>query len=691
MCWTMAVGHQEENMPRRRLRRQLAAAVHSIQWSYAILWSASSRQPGMLEWNDGYYNGDIKTRKTTQPMELKADQMALQRSEQLRQLYMSLSAGDGEQLARRPSALLSPEDLSDSEWYYLVCMSFTFHAGHGLVGRTLACGNHIWLFDAPSAESKIFTRSLLAKVTLTVTSCFLFIMLQTVFCCPFMDGVLELGTTETVLEDPDLIKKVTTSFWDYPKTLSSGQSLSSNLKVEEDEDQMAPPPSRDHDMLNPAPSENLHAGADRHTQSGDGVAGFAPTYHTHSSMKIVGVDEDRTEKLQADSSDELKTGSPDYCSNDCCANQHTDEFTMMQGPDGKSQARSWQFMDDELSNGLHGSLNSSDDKCQSFSDLQVVSSPKEERIEYVNGLQICHNMKLTPLDPGADNAHYTRTLSAIFRNPAQADVMPFLPNGSHASSFEAWRKGSETADTHVCVQQKLLKKILFNVALMHGGKTPSAPERNEAKSKTWKPEGDAVGLSHQLSERKRREKMNKKFLILKSLLPSISKIDKASILGDTIDYLKELERRVGYLESYMGDLEAKGGKKHPDVAERTSDNYGRDEIACGKKSPLSKRKACDVDEQGFENHWILSKDGMADINVTIMGKEVLLQLSCPWRDSLLLEIVDAISNLHLDALSVQSSTVDGNLTLTIKSKFRGSVIASPGMIKCTLQRVISKC
>lgn len=85
----------------------------------------------VLEWGDGYYNGDIKTRKTVQAIELNADQMGLQRSEHLRELYESLSAGEASPQARRPSAALSPEDLADTEWYYLVCMSFVFNIGQG--------------------------------------------------------------------------------------------------------------------------------------------------------------------------------------------------------------------------------------------------------------------------------------------------------------------------------------------------------------------------------------------------------------------------------------------------------------------------------------------------------------------------------------------------------------------------------
>ena len=92
-----------------------------------MVWLTITR---VLQWGDGYYNGDIKTRKTVQAMEPKADKDGLQRSEQLRQLYESLLEGETDQ-TKRPSAALSPEDLSDAEWYYLVCMSFVFYPGQG--------------------------------------------------------------------------------------------------------------------------------------------------------------------------------------------------------------------------------------------------------------------------------------------------------------------------------------------------------------------------------------------------------------------------------------------------------------------------------------------------------------------------------------------------------------------------------
>ena len=87
----------------------------------------------VLTWKDGFYNGEIKTRKVTSSADLSADQLVLQRSEQLRELYESLLSGQCDHRARRPAAALSPEDLGDAEWYYAVCMSYAFRAGQGYV------------------------------------------------------------------------------------------------------------------------------------------------------------------------------------------------------------------------------------------------------------------------------------------------------------------------------------------------------------------------------------------------------------------------------------------------------------------------------------------------------------------------------------------------------------------------------
>lgn len=59
------------------------------------------------------------------------DELGLQRSDQLRELYESLALGETKPQAKRPTAALSPEDLTDAEWFFLVCMSFVFNIDQG--------------------------------------------------------------------------------------------------------------------------------------------------------------------------------------------------------------------------------------------------------------------------------------------------------------------------------------------------------------------------------------------------------------------------------------------------------------------------------------------------------------------------------------------------------------------------------
>ncbi|XP_020589904.1 transcription factor GLABRA 3-like isoform X3 [Phalaenopsis equestris] len=570
-------------------RKQLAACVRSIQWSYAIFWSLSASQEGLLVWNDGFYNGDIKTRKTTQATECKADQMGLQRSEQLRELYESLSTVECNEQSTRPSASLSPEDLTEAEWYYLICMSFTFNLGQDLPGKVYEHNEPVWLSNVQVAENRCFSRCLLAKSA----------SIQTVVGLPFMDGVLELGTSEL-------------------------SRLMHNI-----------------------------------------------VYELHSSI---------CEKIA--------------CSSEGRSNTCADHSSI------KRQNEPWNvhirnLMDDEVKNDPHCSLNSGE--CLSWSFAQnILSSPRGERIKgnIFDNLQEDNHAKVGSFSAEGDGFHYARTLSTILGNLKQQVSLPGIPyeNRFNKSSFKIWKRGSRVSKIFADIPQRMLKSILIDSKRMNGDHLVKLQDENVAKNKTWKAEADDANSNHVLSERRRREKLNEKFLVLRSLVPSISKVDKTSILADTIEYLKELERRVEELESCReeADPDMKARRKYPDIAERTSDNYGNNDLVNPKKPSSNKRKASELDEAKDENLGLLPKNGLVDINITMVEKVVLIEMQCPWRDLLLLDIIEAMNNLHLDAQSVQSSIDDGNLSITLRSKFMSGAIPSPGTIKRALQRVVSK-
>ncbi|KAK8692835.1 hypothetical protein V6N13_070440 [Hibiscus sabdariffa] len=621
----MATGFQNQESLPMNLKKQLALAVRNIHWSYGIFWSISASQPGVLEWGDGYYNGDIKTRKTVQSLELKADQLGLQRSEQLRELYESLSAGESSPQARRPSAALSPEDLTDTEWYYLVCMSFVFDIGQGLPGRTLSSGQPIWLCNAQYAESKVFSRSLVAK---------------TVVCFPFAGGVIELGVTDLVSKDLGLIHRVKSLFLDAPQTIVPNKSI-------------------------------LVSGRIRNNK--------------HLSCPVVNPHTLDTELSPVFGCEQLEMVSPNDSSDGIEPNQPAEDPFMVDGINGRtSWVQSWQFMDDQHS------LNSSDCISQTLVDHGDVPLCQGEN-DNNNGLQDvgeCNQTKLTPLDPVNDDLHYRTILSALLKSSDQLILGQHLRNSNKESGFVSWKTNGlvKYRKEKDGTPQKLLKKILFEVPRMHDKGLLQSPQDNGVGDAAWRPEADEICGNHVLSERRRREKINERFTILKSLVPSNSKADKVSILDDTIDYLQDLVRRIEELESCRELTESETGTKRAtrDQVERTSDNYGNNKVTNGKKSSyLNKRKACeDID-------YVASNGSTDNLSVSMNNKDLVIQFRCQWRDGILFEIIDALSILDLDCHSVQSSTTDGILSMTISSKYKGSSVAEPGTVKQALQRVQS--
>ncbi|KAF0912174.1 hypothetical protein E2562_013062 [Oryza meyeriana var. granulata] len=546
----------------KHFRSQLAAAVRSIGWSYAIFWSSTSR-PGVLTWNDGFYNGEVKTRKISNSADLTADELVLQRSEQLRELYNSLLSGESDHRARRPVAALSPEDLGDTEW---------------LPGKSFASNGTVWLCNVQSADSKTFLRALLAKSA----------SIQTIICFPFMSGVLELGTTDPVLEDPNLVNRIVASFQEL-QFLVCSEVPSSSTSPNETED--------------------------------------ADTVFEHLIHNAI---EEEQMVLQGEH------GIGDVVVAECLSNPNTnlEQITM----EIDELYTLWEDLD---------------------LDLVTMRSLKD------NGWPVNHgSFQLVP------------TSSPEMVAAAVANDVDSVAN-SRASCFIVWKRASSNEVMDVPIigieSQKLLKKAVGGSAWMsnNGQGSVAITQDNSIKN-------------HVMSERRRREKLNEMFLILKSLVPSIHKVDKASILAETIAYLKMLEKRVKELESSSEPSHWRPAK----TRERRRREITRKKVSEVGVNDSDAGRVVNDSNAGREHHWVLSQEAQSNVNVTITNKVVLLEVQCQWKELLMTQLFDAIKGLCLDVLSVQASAPDGVLGLKIQAKFACSSAVAPGIISEALQKAI---
>ncbi|PSR95785.1 Transcription factor like [Actinidia chinensis var. chinensis] len=93
----------------------------------------------------------------------------------------------------------------------------------------------------------------------------------------------------------------------------------------------------------------------------------------------------------------------------------------------------------------------------------------------------------------------------------------------------------------------LKTKTIDEDSACHGGSENLEDQERETKAETGRTQStrrSRTASVHNQSERRRRDRINQKMKALQKLVPNASKTDKASMLDEVIDYLKQLQTQV---------------------------------------------------------------------------------------------------------------------------------------------------
>ncbi|XP_062190932.1 transcription factor MYC2-like [Phragmites australis] len=107
---------------------------------------------------------------------------------------------------------------------------------------------------------------------------------------------------------------------------------------------------------------------------------------------------------------------------------------------------------------------------------------------------------------------------------------------------------------------------------LSGNLPPAAAPKRRGRKPLPRTDGSAV--SHVEAERQRRDKLHRRFCDLRAAVPTVSRMDKASILADATAYIAELRGRVEQLEAEV--VQAAARKAHPanvDAAASSHDSF----------------------------------------------------------------------------------------------------------------------
>lgn len=557
------------------LQQRLQGLIDNARdsWTYGIFWQSSAvdyTSPSFLGWGDGYYKGEINKQKTTTSVSSLAEQE--HRKKVLRELNSLISG------TQMPENEAVDEEVTDTEWFFLISMTQSFVNGSGLPGQAMFSNQPVWIAGRERLLASQCERARQGEG----------FGLQTIVCIPSTNGVLELGSTELIFQSSDLMNeaRVLFNFSYSPPDLTP----------------MNPNQTPGGDTTDPSSLWLTDP------VSSSAAATTTTTVEMKDSVDVTAVAPPTTVIPSNNSvSKQISIDNPS------CSSLTENPSSVIHNSNRESIQNQGLFGSRELNFSEFGSYDGSRNGNTSH-------SCKPESVELLN-----FGESKKTFAGGEDNSN---------KKKKPHDGMLSFTSGTVIPPSETVKSGGAELDPSIGREAE--SRLVVE------------PEKRPKKRGRKPANGREEPLNHVEAERQRREKLNQKFYALRAVVPNVSKMDKASLLGDAISYINDLKSKLQNTETDKEELKTQLDAMKKEIL-LTKDSHQ------SSSSTVSPPEDFKLTPTPNPNH---PKITDIDIDIKIIGWDAMIRIQCSKKNHPAARLMSALKDLDLDVHHASVSVVN---------------------------------